>query len=137
MKHLLRAASIAFCTAQPFTVLPLAAEQLATIETFGGAWDTNWGDVWAAPTQFGYEGTYTVDNGYFGLEFDGHVFAGFWLEDKSDQPCDVPFEGSYHWGRLELSNSDKHPGIKMYWGYCGEGRIDKVWSFYGRLPDGL
>lgn len=116
--------------------LPVQSQELATIETFGGAWDTSWGDVWVMPSEFGYQGTYTEDNGFFGLEFDGHVFAGYWIEDESSQPCDTPFEGSYHWGRLELSNSDTYPGIDMYWGYCDE-RIDKVWAFYERLPDGL
>jgi hypothetical protein len=132
MKHTIIAAAFSLLASHP-----AHSQDWATIETFGGAWDTNWGDVWVMPNQYGYEGTYTEDNGFFGLEFDGHVFVGFWLEDKSDQPCDVPFEGSYHWGRLELSNSDTYPGIQMLWGYCGSGRIDKVWSFRERLPDGL
>ena len=131
MRRLIKAVALTVLALEP-----LQAEELATIETFGGAWETSWGEVWVTQTEFGYQGTYTEDNGFFGLEFDGHVFAGHWLEDKSNKPCDIPFEGSYHWGRLELSNSNTYPGIEMIWGFCNE-RIDKKWAFYERLPDGL
>ena len=116
---------------------PLAAQGWDTIETFGGAWDTNWGDVWVMPTAYGYEGTYATDNGRFWLEFTDHVFEGYWAEDMADVRCDQPYMGSHYWGRLQLANSDSYPGIEMLWGYCGDGRIDKVWTFRERLPDGL
>jgi len=115
-----------------------AAQQWETIETFGGAWDTNWGEVWAMPSgPSGYEGNYTEDNGRFVLEFTGHVFEGYWAEDMADQRCDRPVLGSYYWGRLELGNSNSYPGFQMLWGYCDHGRVDKVWTFKERLPDGM
>lgn len=132
MRNLIQAATIAILAAQP-----LHAQDWATIETFGGAWDTNWGEVWVIPNEYGYEGSYAEDNGVFGLEFDGHVFVGFWVEDMADVECATPFNGSYYWGRLQLANSDTYPGIEMLWGYFDTGRVDKVWSFYERLPDGL
>lgn len=119
------------------TAAPLAAQGWETIETFGGAWDTGWGEVWAFPTDGGYEGTYTEDNGRFRLDYTGHVFEGYWAEDIADQRCDTPVLGSYYWGRLELGNSDDFPGFRMLWGYCATGRVDKTWTFHERLPDGL
>jgi len=116
---------------------PLAAQQWESIETFGGAWDTGWGETWAMPTGPGYEGTYSDDNGRFWLEFTDHVFEGYWAEDMADQRCDVAYMGSHYWGRLRLGNSDSYPGFQMLWGYCDTGRVDKIWEFYGRLPDGL
>lgn len=107
-----------------------------SIETFGGAWDTNWGEVWVFETLGGYEGTYSTDNGAFALEFTGHVFEGFWVEDMADVECAVPFQGSYYWGRLQLANSPKYPGFEMVWGYC-DGPVGRVWEFRERLPDGL
>lgn len=115
---------------------PALAQDWATIETFGGAWDTEWGEVWVMPTGPGYEGTYTEDNGRFWLEYTGHVFEGWWAEDHASVRCDVEYMGSYHWGRLEMSNSDHYPGIMMRWGYC-RGPAEHFWSFYERLPDGL
>ncbi len=115
----------------------VAAQDWADIETFGGAWDTDWGETWVLPTNFGYEGTYTHDNGRFWLEFTGHVFEGYWAEGESNVRCDVEYMGSYYWGRLQLANSDHYPGITMLWTYCREERFDKVWSFTERLPDGL
>ena len=117
--------------------MPLAAQQWESIETFGGAWDTNWGDVWVFPSEGGYEGTYTEDNGRFWLEYTGHVFEGVWAEDMADVRCDTPNMGSYYWGRLQLGNSNSFPGFRMTWGYCDTGRIDKVWTFRERLADGL
>ena len=78
------------------TASALLAQQWESIETFGGAWDTNWGETWALPnsTGSGYEGTYTADNGRFVLEFDGHVFAGIWAEDLSNVRCATPQLGS-------------------------------------------
>lgn len=128
-------------------LIPLAALSLATvtnaqqwesIETFGGAWDTNWGDTWvfpAGPSE--YEGTYEADNGRFWVAFTDHVFEGYWAEDMSNERCDYPMMGTYYWGRLQLANSANYPGIEMLWGYCDTGRIDKVWAFRERLPDGL
>ena len=132
MKLSISAAALACLTA-----IPAQAQQWESIETLGGAWDTNWGDVWVMPTASGYEGTYTDDNGRFWLEFTGHVFEGAWAEDHSNERCDYPVMGSYYWGRLEFSNSDQFPGFRMMWGYCDWGYIDKVWSFRERLPDGL
>lgn len=117
------------------TTAPAAAQE--SIETFGGAWDTAWGEVWAFDQGPGYDGTYEEDNGRFLLEFTGHVFEGVWAEDMSDQRCATQMMGSYYWGRLELGNSDKYPGFQVLWGYCDEGRVDKIWTFYERLPDGL
>lgn len=116
---------------------PLHAQQWDTIETFGGAWDTNWGETWVMPGGPGYEGTYTEDNGRFWLEFTGHVFEGIWAEDMANERCDYEVLGSYYWGRLELANSNDYPGIQMLWGYCDWGPLDKVWTFHERLPDGL
>jgi hypothetical protein len=67
MKQLFAAPLLALLATQP-----LVAQQWESIETFGGAWDTNWGDVFAMPTQSGYEGNYTEDNGRFWLEYTGH-----------------------------------------------------------------
>lgn len=114
---------------------PLQAQE--SIETFGGAWATAWGELWALPSAGGYQGTYEEDNGRFELEFTGHVFEGVWAEDLSDHRCAVPMLGSYYWGRLELGNSSSFPGFQMLWGYCDTGRVDKVWTFHERLPDGL
>ncbi|MEM7441173.1 MAG: hypothetical protein AAF393_16370 [Pseudomonadota bacterium] len=116
---------------------PAFAQDWDTIETFGGAWETNWGEVWVYEQGPGYEGTYEEDNGRFWLEFTGHVFEGIWAEDMADQRCDTQQMGSYYWGRLQLANSNKYPGIEMLWGYCDTGRIDKIWTFSERLPDGL
>mgnify|MGYP001555096296 CR=1 FL=1 len=132
MKRATAIAALALLTAPP-----LHAQQWETIETLGGAWDTDWGEVWVFPRGPGYEGNYTEDNGRFWLEFTGHVFEGYWAEDHANERCDTPYLGSYYWGRLELSNSEHFPGFLMLWGYCDWGRIDKVWSFYERLPDGL
>ncbi len=132
MKYILPAAAIAFLSAQP-----LMSQQLESIETFGGSWDTNWGEVWVMPTNYGYEGTYTNDNGVFWLEFTDHVFEGYWAEDFSDRRCETQVMGSYYWGRLELGNSQRYPGFQMFWGYCDTGRLDKIWTFQERLPDGL
>ncbi|RME13869.1 MAG: hypothetical protein D6801_10390 [Alphaproteobacteria bacterium] len=117
---------------------PTAAGQWESIETFGGAWDTDWGAVWAFPSgPSGWRGTYAEDNGRFWLEFTDHVFEGYWVEDKADVRCDTPLDGSHYWGRLQLGNSARFPGFEMLWGYCDTGRIDKVWTFRERLPDGL
>ena len=132
MKQLFAAPLLALLATQP-----LAAQQWESIETFGGAWDTKWGEVFAMPTQSGYEGNYTEDNGRFWLEYTGHVFEGIWAEDMADQRCATPQLGSYYWGRLELGNSQNFPGFQMLWGYCDQGRVDKVWQFYERLPDGM
>lgn len=119
------------------SALPAFAEEWASIETVGGAWETNWGETWILPSENGYTGTYSEDNGRFELEFTDHVFEGYWAEDMSNEKCATRKLGSYYWGRLEMSNSDRFPGIQMLWGYCEEGRVDKVWSFLERLPDGL
>lgn len=119
------------------TVSASHAQQWENIETFGGAWDTNWGEVFAMPNGSGYEGNYTEDNGRFWLEFTDHVFEGIWAEDMADQRCATPRLGSYYWGRLQLGNSNSFPGFEMLWGYCDQGRVDKVWQFHERLPDGL
>lgn len=132
MRHILTAAACAALFA-----LPLQAQQWESIETFGGAWDTNWGDVWVFPSGPGYEGTYDTDNGRFWLEFTGHVFEGYWAEDLADVRCNAPYLGSFYWGRLELANSNNFPGFQMTWGYCDTGRVDKIWTFRERLPDGL
>ncbi|MGH1367500.1 MAG: hypothetical protein ACRBCL_02715 [Maritimibacter sp.] len=114
---------------------PVCAQE--SIETFGGAWDTAWGELWAMPSVSGYNGTYEEDNGRFTLEFTGHFYEGVWAEDMSDHRCAVPMLGSYYWGRLELGNSASFPGFQMLWGYCDTGRVDKVWAFHERLPDGM
>ena len=132
MRFLVCAAAAALFMSQP-----LHAQQWESIETFGGAWDSSWGDVWVMPSGPGYEGNYTEDNGRFWLEFTGHVFEGYWAEDLSNERCDTPVLGSYYWGRLELGNSDAYPGFQMLWGYCDWGRVDKVWAFHERIPDGL
>ena len=132
MTRLLPAALAAFLLTSPAT-----AQGWESIETFGGAWDTNWGEVWAMPSGPGYEGTYTEDNGRFWLEFTDHVFEGYWAEDMADVRCDVEYMGSYYWGRLQLANSNSFPGFQVLWGYCDTGRVDKVWEFRERLPDGL
>lgn len=124
-------------TAATLLSQPLAAQDWASIETFGGLWDTNWGETWAWQTDYGYQGSYEADNGTFWLEFTGHVFEGYWAEGHSDQRCDVEYMGSYYWGRLQLANSARYPGVEMTWGYCRSGRVDKVWQFRERLPDGL
>lgn len=128
---------LATLTALFLTAVPAGAQQWESIETFGGAWATNWGELWAMPSPGGYEGTYDTDNGRFVLEFTDHVFEGIWAEDMSDQRCSYPMLGSYYWGRLELGNSANFPGFQMLWGYCDTGRVDKVWTFYERLPDGM
>lgn len=132
MKHLIPVATAAILFTQT-----AGAQPWDTIETFGGAWDSSWGEVWVMPGGPGYEGTYTGDNGRFWLEFTDHVFEGIWVEDMSNERCATPYAGSYYWGRLELANSTAYPGFQMLWGYCDTGRIDKVWEFYERLPDGL
>ncbi|MBK1636822.1 hypothetical protein [Rhodovulum adriaticum] len=132
MKHLIAAAATALIWAPA-----LQAQAWETIETFGGAWASDWGEVWVMPRAAGYQGTYEEDNGRFTLDYDGHVFVGYWAEDMSGQRCDVPLMGSYYWGRLELGNSSTYPGFRMLWGYCNQGPLDKVWTFYERLPDGL
>ena len=116
---------------------PLVAQDWASTQTFGGAWDTNWGETWVNPTSFGYEGTYTEDNGRFWVEFTDHIYEGYWAEDLSGERCDVEYMGSYYWGRLQLSDASTFPGIQMLWGYCRDGRVDKQWQFTERLPDGL
>ena len=132
MKHLIPA-----MVAATLAALPVSAQQWESIETFGGAWDTSWGDVWVMPTGPGYEGTYEDDNGRFWLEFSDHVFEGYWAEDHANERCDYPVMGSYYWARLELGNSGNWPGFRMLWGYCDWGRLDKEWTFRERLPDGL
>jgi len=132
MRNFISVGAVVFLVGQP-----LHAQQFDTIETFGGAWDTSWGDVWVMPEGPGYEGTYEDDNGRFWLEFTDHVYDGYWAEDMADVRCSTPVMGSYYWGRLQLSNNSSYPGIQMLWGYCETGRVDKVWSFRERLPDGL
>lgn len=132
MKSLFYAALAASLLAQP-----AAAQGWESMETFGGAWDTGWGEVWVMPTASGYEGNYSEDNGRFWLEFTGHVFEGYWAEDMADVRCDTPYMGSYYWGQLQLANSNTFPGFEVLWGYCATGRVDKVWPFHERLPDGL
>ncbi|MEC3862884.1 hypothetical protein VK792_16440 [Mesobacterium sp. TK19101] len=132
MKHLIPAV-VAALLAAPAT----HAQQWDTIASFGGAWDTNWGDTWVLTGGPGYIGTYTDDNGRFWLQFTDHVFEGYWAEDSSDYRCDYPVMGSYYWGRLELANSSRFPGIQMAWGYCDWGNLDKAWTFRERLPDGM
>ena len=76
------------------------AQQAESIETFGGAWDTNWGEVWVTENGDGtYSGSYEEDNGRFWLEFTDHVFEGIWAEDLADIRCDTPKMGSYYWRR--------------------------------------
>lgn len=122
------------------SLAPLGSRALAqeSIETFGGAWETDWGETWAFQSEDGaaYEGYYLSDNGRFVLEFTDHVFEGYWAEDMSDVECQTPLMGSYHWGTLQLANSEQYPGFEMVWGYC-DGPLDRVWSFTERLPDGL
>ena len=132
MRNFISVGAVVFLVGQP-----LHAQQFDTIETFGGAWDTSWGDVWVMPEGPGYEGTYEDDNGRFWLEFTDHVYDGYWAEDMADVRYSTPVMGSYYWGRLQLSNNSSYPGIQMLWGYCETGRVDKVWSFRERLPDGL
>ena len=132
MKHL-TAALLALGLATP-----VAAQDWATITTFGGAWDTQWGEVFVMPTYGGsrYEGNYTEDNGRFVLDFDGHVFAGYWAEDMADIRCAQPVMGSFYWGRLEMANSTRYPGIQMLWGYCDDP-VSFEWQYFERLPDGM
>lgn len=113
-----------------------AAQDWETMETIGGAWDTEWGEVWVFQNGSRYDGNYSEDNGRFWLEFTDHVFEGYWAEDLSDVRCDVEYMGSWYWGRLELSNSDHFPGFLMRWSYC-RAPVDRMWAFYERLPDGL
>ncbi len=131
MRHLTLAV-LAFCVASTAA----QSQMWESIETIGGAWDTKWGEVWILPGGPGYTGTYAEDNGRFELWFTDHVFEGVWAEELADIRCDTQVMGSYYWGRLELGNSNSFPGFQMLWGYC-DGRVDKEWPFYERLPDGL
>ncbi len=46
----------------------------------------------------------------------GHTLHGFWIEAGSERPCNLPIDGSYHWGRIEFTFAgDRFEGR---WSYC-------------------
>ncbi|MGE4073381.1 MAG: hypothetical protein AB7E72_19595, partial [Lysobacterales bacterium] len=58
--------------------------------------------------------------------YSGNTFTGRWIQDESSQRCASEFEGSFYWGRFELTlNGDRLDG---HFGYCDQ-TPDREWHW--------
>ena len=84
-----------------------------------GAWGYKQGAiVWSSIERADY--TWNSDIGVVVGDFDGRVFTGRWREEKSDALCQVVWEGTRHWGRVEFRFNAEMTAFTGVWGHCDQ-----------------
>ncbi len=56
---------------------------------------------------------------YFG-KVAGRRMTGIWVEDDSNERCQTPVDGSYHWGRDIVAFDETLTRGDFKWGYCDD-----------------
>ncbi|RMG21756.1 MAG: hypothetical protein D6729_00040 [Deltaproteobacteria bacterium] len=100
----------------------------AALERIAGVWDTSEGQATWEIRNGKITGPYSQDGGRVFLDVDGHVARGIWVENDSNQRCDRPRDGSYHWGRVELRFGPDFQSFEGWWSYCESTKQEKAWT---------
>lgn len=93
-----------------------------------GVWDTSWGDLTLRQEGGRITGDYAEDNGEFYGKIDGEAYAGYWIEDDSNERCSTAKNGRYYWGRFVITFDFDAGKFTTEWGYC-DGELSRSdWS---------
>ena len=119
---------LSFLSAIALIVAPTSLAQ--SVANLSGEWSSSWGTISLNPTDDGYRGTYSTDNGFITLQYTvSGEYEGLWSEDRSSIACDTPHPetGSFHWGRLKFDAPREREPFSMKWGYC-DGEVTQDWN---------
>lgn len=101
--------------------------------TFSGVWQSSEGRMVLGPVNDGrIQGKYENDDGRVFLNMRGDILAGYWVEKDSEQRCPTQRDGSFHWGRIELTFDAARTKFEGHWTYCDTTQRAGSWS--GRRP---
>jgi hypothetical protein len=99
-----------------------------------GEWSTSFGTMTLPDTsgELRIFAPYDYDNGriigQMQLGAAGPVIFGTWVESNSAVTCDESFDGSMHWGAVQLNFDADFTAFSGEWDYCGSGDPAGAWE---------
>jgi hypothetical protein len=96
---------------------PPATSPSVEEEALMGEWDL-WGGAIFNRAGDKVRAYYRNDKGEIYGTLTGMNLVGYWIEDSADRRCQVPRNGRYYWGRVEMRF--KENDMEAKWGYCSD-----------------